>query len=284
MRGVSPIMRFTKMHGAGNDYIYVDGLRDRVPDDLPDLARRMSDRRRGVGADGLVILRPAADADARMEMYNADGSRSEMCGNALRCIARLLFDRGHVRERRIRILTDAGLRIVDLEMEDGAVRRARASLGAPRLDRADVPMTGPAGRVVDEPFAAAGREFRITALSLGNPHCVAFVDDVSGLDLATIGPAFERHQSFPARVNAHFAEILASDLVRCRTFERGSGETFACGTGAAAILVAGVLTGRTGRVLRCRPPGGELVASWATDGELHVAGPAEEAFTGEWAD
>lgn len=284
MRGVPPIMRFTKMHGAGNDYIYVDGLRDRVPDGLPDLARRMSDRRRGVGADGLVVLRPAADADARMEMYNADGSRSEMCGNALRCIARLLFDRGHVREPRIRILTDAGLRIVELEMENGAVRRARASLGAPHLDRADVPMTGPAGQVVDEPFAAAGREFRITALSLGNPHCVAFVDDVPGLDLAAVGPAFERHPAFPARVNAHFAEVLAPDLVRCRTFERGSGETFACGTGAAAILVAGVLTGRTGRVLRCRPPGGELVASWAPDGELHVAGPAEEVFTGEWAD
>jgi diaminopimelate epimerase len=275
-------MRFTKMHGAGNDYIYVDCFHGIFSGRPSDIARRISDRHTGVGADGLVLIRPAEGAHARMEMYNADGSRSEMCGNALRCVAKYIYERGYTRDQLLRIETDSGLLTVTVYPEGRIVRRARALVGKPMLERERIPMAGAPGSVIDEPIEAAGKTFNVTALSVGNPHAVIFVDDFAGFAVAKFGPAFEQHAVFPKRTNVHFVKVIEPNAVESRTWERGSGETLACGTGAAAICVAGSLTGRTERQIHCRALGGVLEVEWASDESLFVTGPVEQVFTGEW--
>lgn len=271
-------MRFTKMHGTGNDYVYVDLFDESVPD-AEALARQVSDRHTGVGADGLILLAPptAEGADVAMIMYNADGSRAEMCGNGIRCLASLARQHGRTRRSPIRVQTDAGIREVELRKEG-----ARVDMGEPELDPRKIPVKLPGPRVVDAAIEVDGREFSMTCVSMGNPHAVVYVEDVDALDLARIGPAFENHELFPQRVNTSFAEVTDPGHVKQRTWERGSGETRACGTGACAVCVAGVLTGRTAPRLRSLLPGGELFLEWDDESRVFLTGPVVEVFTGVW--
>ncbi len=269
-------MRFTKMHGAGNDYVYVDLFEERV-EQPESLARAVSDRHKGIGADGLILLAPSRVADVKMVMYNADGSRSAMCGNGLRCLARLARDRGRAKGDVVRVETDAGVRTVELTA-DGA----RADMGPPALDPAKVPVRLPGPRVIDQPVNVLGETLRITCLSMGNPHAVVYVDDVRSFDIARFGQALERHDLFPERVNASFVQVIDRGRVRQRTWERGSGETRACGPGACAVCVAGVLTGRTDRKLRSELPGGELLLEWEEGKSVFLAGETVTVFSGEW--
>jgi diaminopimelate epimerase len=267
-------MRFTKMHGAGNDYVYVDLFDERV--EKPEsVAIAVSDRHTGIGADGLILLLPSKVADVKMVMYNSDGSRSGMCGNGLRCLARLARDRGRAKGDTVRVETDAGVRTVEL-----TAKGARADMGPPALDPAKVPVRLAGPRAVDVPVHVLDATLRITCLSMGNPHAVVFVDDVRAFDVARFGPALERHELFPERVNASFVQVLARDRVRQRTWERGAGETRACGTGACAVCVAGVLTGRTDRRIESELPGGTLELEWQES--VFLAGETVTVFTGDW--
>lgn len=274
-------MRFTKMQGCGNDYVYVDCFKERVSNPAK-LARSMSDRHFGVGSDGLILILPSKRADLRMRMFNADGSEAEMCGNGVRCVAKYAYDHGLVRKKRITVETKAGVLTLLNTIRGGKVKAVRVNMGQPRLERREVPMRGRKGKVVEEPLVVEGSEFKVTALSMGNPHCVVFVDDVKTYPVTVVGPTIELHKSFPERTNVEFVEVLSPDEVSVRTWERGAGETLACGTGASAVCVAGALTGRTGRSVSARLLGGTLEIEWAEDGHVYMTGPAEEVFTGEW--
>jgi len=267
------------MHGAGNDYVYVDLWEESVRDAAA-VARAVSDRHTGIGADGLILLAPpeSADADVRMVMYNADGSRAQMCGNGLRCLARLAREHGRTQASPVRVETDAGVKAVA-----AAPGGLRVDMGPPSLAPSSLPVDLPGERVVEYPLEIDGEDYAMTCVSMGNPHAVIFVDDVAATDVAAIGAALETHALFPERVNVSFVEVLEPDEVRQRTWERGSGETRACGTGACAVCVAGVLTGRTGPRVTSRLPGGDLVLEWAGDGEpVYMTGPAVEVFRGVW--
>jgi len=277
-------MKFTKMEGLGNDYIYVNGFREEL-DDPSALAVRISDRHFGVGADGLILILPSDVADVRMEMYNADGSRAEMCGNGIRCVAKYVYEHDIALEEHMRVETDAGVKELQLFVSHDTVERVRVNMGRPELERAKIPMKGPDGRVVAERLDVLDRSFQITAVNMGNPHCVTFIDDVDGFDVAQYGPAIERHPSFPARVNAEFVEVVDRGHVRMRVWERGTGETLACGTGACAVCVAGVLNDLTLRAVAVQLPGGELELEWSErDDTVALTGPARDVFTGEWPD
>jgi diaminopimelate epimerase len=274
-------MRFTKMEGLGNDYVYVNGFEVEVADP-PELARAISDRHFGVGSDGLILILPSETADVRMEMWNADGSRAEMCGNGLRCVGAFAHRHGLVDRDEMVVETGAGpLEMAVLET-DGLRARVRIELGRPRLERSEIPMLGDPGRVIEEPVEAAGEPLRIPAVSMGNPHAVSYVDDVAGFPVERVGAALETHPAFPNRVNAEFVEVRSETEVVQRTWERGTGETKACGTGAAAVAVAGVLTGRTTSPLTVHLLGGDLLVEWDGDGPVRQTGPAVEVFTGDW--
>lgn len=276
-------MRFTKMHGAGNDYLYVNCFEEKVPRDLPQLARDMSHRRFGVGADGLILIRPSEIADARMQMFNADGSEAEMCGNGVRCLAKYVYDHGIARKNLLRIETGRGVLNIHLETESGKVTRARVDMGEPILEAAKIPTLLPGSPVVDRELAVDGQVFRATCVSMGNPHCVIFVDKATDDLVLRTGPKIEKHEKFPARVNVEFVEIVTPAEVRQRTWERGSGETWACGTGASAVCVAGVLTGRTQRKLLIHLLGGDLELEWnESDNHVYKTGPAVEVFSADW--
>ena len=276
-------MKFTKMHGAGNDYVYIDGFSENVADPAA-LAREVSDRNFGIGSDGLILILPASTADVRMRMFNSDGSEAEMCGNGLRCVAKYAYDHGLVDKLAITVETGAGLLPVQLFTNAGGrVDRVRVNMGRPRLTRAEIPMTGPGDeQVVDRELQVLDRTFRITCVSMGNPHCVIYVDDVATFPVATYGPLIENHASFPRRTNVEFVQVLGPGEVRQRTWERGAGETLACGTGASAVAVAGLLTGRTGSHLLNHLAGGDLELTWDGTGEVFMTGPATEVFTGEY--
>ncbi|HEX8201351.1 MAG TPA: diaminopimelate epimerase [Isosphaeraceae bacterium] len=276
-------MKFTKMHGLGNDYVYVSLFDQPPPADPAALAVAVSDRHFGIGGDGLILIGPSERADARMRMFNADGSEGEMCGNGVRCVAKFLHDRGIAPQERVTVETGRGVLTLDLEVERGRAQRVRVDMGAPILRAAEIPTTLPGDPPVDVPLVIAGRELRLTAVSMGNPHAVAYVEDVATFPVEALGPVLERHPTFPRRVNAHFVEVLGPAEVRMRTWERGSGITLACGTGACAVGVAGVLTGRTGRRLRAHLPGGTLELEWPAEGaSVFMTGPATEVFSGEW--
>ena len=276
-------MRFTKMHGLGNDYVYVDLFRNRLPAEPDVIARAVSDRHFGIGSDGLILIEPSAVADARMRMFNADGSESKMCGNGIRCVAKYVHDHGISPKDRITIETGRGILTLDLEIVEGKTRSVRVDMGTPILTSGEIPTTLPGDPPIDVPISVDGREYRVTAVSTGNPHAVVCLDDVSDFPLATLGPMFEHHQAFPERVNAHFVQILSSTEVVMRTWERGSGITLACGTGACAVCVAGILTGRTGPRLLAHLPGGDLQLEWTGKGHsVFMTGPATEVFSGEW--
>jgi diaminopimelate epimerase len=272
---------FTKMHGAGNDYVYVNGFEVKIPDPAR-VARVVSPRRKGIGSDGLILIQPSETADVRMEMYNADGSRGEMCGNGIRCVGKFAYDRGLARRNPLRVETDAGVKTLELSVERGEVRSVTVDMGAPILDPAAIPARFTEARVVDAPLQVGSETYRVSSVSMGNPHCIVFLPAIDDLDLEAIGPRFERHERFPKGVNTEFVEVLGRDEAKMRVWERGSGETAACGTGACATAVAGVLTGRTDRRVRVRLRGGELAIEWREgDGHVLMRGEAVEVFSGE---
>ena len=275
-------MRFTKMQGLGNDYVYVDCFATPLPDDPQGLARRIADRHFGVGGDGLILICPSQQADARMQMFNADGSEGEMCGNGIRCVAKYLYDHGICRRPTLRIETGRGVLSLDLETSGGLVQRVRVNMGRPILTPADIPCTFGGERVVNAPLRIGDKELSVTCVSMGNPHCITFVDEVSDDWVLRIGPQVEVDAHFPRRVNAEFVQVLSPNEIRMRVWERGSGETLACGTGASAACVAGVMTGRTARKILAHLPGGDLELEWADDDHVYKTGPAVEVFSGEW--
>lgn len=278
-------MKFTKMHGIGNDYVYVSTFDQVIPGDVGDLARRISDRHFGVGGDGLILIGPSDRADARMRMFNLDGSEGELCGNGVRCVAKYVHDHGIARKPRLAIETGRGVLTLDLEIENGQASRVRVDMGAPILEAGRIPTTLPGDPPLDAPLEIDGTVYKVSAVSMGNPHSIVYVDDVDAFPLERLGPLFENHPVFPRRINAHFVQVLGPNEVRMRTWERGSGITLACGTGACSVAVAGTLTGRTGRRLLAHLPGGDLELEWpATDGSVFMTGPAAEVFSGEWPD
>jgi diaminopimelate epimerase len=275
-----PRLSFTKMHGIGNDYIYVDAFAQRVADPVA-VARALSPRRTGVGADGLILIAPSPTADCRMEMYNADGSRAEMCGNGIRCVAKYAYEHGLAGANPMRIETDAGVKTLTLHLSNGHVAEVTVDMGVPVLDGPRIPVAAP-GRVIDTPLDVDGTVYRITCVSMGNPHCVVFVTDVAAVDLDSVGPRFEHHPFFPQRVNTEFVRVDGRRELTMRVWERGSGETAACGTGACAVVVAAVLTERSDRQATVHLPGGDLTIEWrAEDDHVLMTGAAEEVFRGE---
>jgi diaminopimelate epimerase len=276
-------MRFTKMHGAGNDYVYVDCFQETPPNDLPDLARKISDRRFGVGGDGLILIRPSQVADARMQMFNADGSLAEMCGNGIRCVAKYVYDHGLCRQESLRIETGAGILTVEVEARDAQVDRVRVDMGEPIFASDHIPTTLPGDPVSEVELPVGNQRLTVTCLSMGNPHCVCYVDEATDDLVFGLGPKIENDVHFPQRVNVEFVEVLSPREVRQRTWERGSGETWACGTGASAVCVAGVLTQRTERKILNHLRGGDLELEWSeVDNHVFMTGPAVEVFSGEW--
>ena len=262
-------MRFTKMHGLGNDYIYLNGL-EGLPERLPELARRMSDRHFGVGSDGVIWVCPSDRAHFKMRMFNADGSEGEMCGNGIRCLGKYVYDKGLTGETRLTIETGGGLRTLELLTEGGRVRAVQVDMGRPLVE-------------APRALTAGGRRWTVTPVSMGNPHAVVFVDRPEEMDLGTLGPCFERHPDFPRGVNTEFVRCAAPDRLELRVWERGSGETLACGTGACAALAAAVMADRCGRRVMARLPGGTLELAWPDpEGGLMMIGPAETVFEGEY--
>ena len=275
-------MRFTKMHGLGNDYIYINGFDEQV-DDPAAVARAVSDRHFGIGADGLILILPSDKADCRMRMFNADGSEAQMCGNGIRCVAKYVYDHDIARRTALNVETLAGVLDLDLFIADGVVDRVRVKMGEPRLQRAQIPMQGASGEVINEPLPVNGATFDVTAVSMGNPHCVVFVEDVASFDVAGWGPHFEHHAAFPEGINTEFIQVRDRGSFSMRVWERGSGETLACGTGASAAAVACHLTGRTDRRVTAHLLGGPLELEWqASDNQVLMTGPAVEVFSGEW--
>jgi diaminopimelate epimerase len=275
-------MHFTKMHGLGNDYIYVNGFEEQIQDPTA-LAPAMSDRHFGIGADGLILILPSSRADFCMRMFNADGSEAQMCGNGIRCFAKYVYDHRLTQKTTLHIETLAGVLGLELFPNGGVIDQVRVDMGEPRLQRADIPMQGPAGRVIQEPLVVDGKTFEVTAVSMGNPHCIVFVDDPRTFEVEYWGPRFEHHAAFPERVNTEFIHVLDNQTFRMRVWERGSGETLACGTGASAAAVACHLTGRTGRQVTAHLIGGDLELAWdANDHHVYMTGPAVEVFSGEW--
>jgi len=279
-------MRFTKMHGLGNDYVYVDCFTEKL-DDPRQLAIAISDRHFGVGSDGLILVMPSTEAaDVRMRIFNADGSEAQMCGNGIRCVAKYAYDYGHTAANPMRVETAAGIKTIELKLgPDGKVVAATVDMGKPILEPEKIPVLIRQARAVDVTIKTANRAFQMTCVSMGNPHAVFFVDDVASVPLAQLGPEIENHPVFPARVNAHFVQVHSPTEVTIRAWERGSGMTLACGTGASAVCVAGVQTHRTLRKILAHLPGGDLKLEWRdSDEHVMMTGPATEVFTGDWPD
>ncbi len=286
-------MRFTKMHGIGNDYVYVNLFRETLPDEPAALAVAVSDRHRGIGGDGLILIGPSTVADARMRMFNADGSESEMCGNGIRCVAKYVHDHDIARKPELTIETGRGvLTLLVTPGEDGRAAKIRVNMGTPILEAERIPTTLTGPSVVDQPIPvgwgqgwgdAAGLDPRMTCVSMGNPHVMLYVRDVAKVPLEAIGPVIEHDPLFPRRINVHLVQVHSPAEATMRTWERGSGITQACGTGACAVAVAGVLTKRTGRRLLAHLPGGDLELEWADDSApVFMTGPATEVFSGDW--
>lgn len=275
-------LRFTKMHGCGNDYVYVNCFEEEVKDPVS-LSIAISDRHFGVGGDGLVLICPSDRADAKMRMFNADGSEGKMCGNAIRCVGKYLYDRGIVRKTTVTIETLSGIKTLELFLKDGKVDSAQVNMGPAILIPSEIPVNLPGERAVAVPVKIAGEEHTITCVSMGNPHCIVFGGDPYELDLPKIGPLFENAPLFPERVNTEFIEVLDDHTLNMRVWERGSGETWACGTGACAAAVAAVLNGfcKKGKDISVRLRGGELTIRY-TDEAVFMTGKATEVFHGEW--
>ena len=274
-------MKFTKMQGLGNDYVYVNCMEQMV-EDAAETARRVSDRHFGIGSDGLILICPSDKADFEMRMYNADGSRGEMCGNGIRCVGKYVYDYGLTDKTSLSVETLGGIKHLFLEVEDGKVSLVKVDMGPAILEPEKIPVTAEGSRVVDEPFQVDGKTFRMTCVSMGNPHAVIYVDDVQGMDLEKTGPFFENHERFPNRINTEFAHVLDRNTVEMRVWERGSGETLACGTGACAVAVASSLNGYTEDQVTVRLLGGDLKIEWDREAnKVYMTGPAEVVVDGE---
>ncbi|MCM1159014.1 MAG: diaminopimelate epimerase [Bacteroidales bacterium] len=277
-------MKFTKMQGIGNDYVYVNCFKEEVKDPV-ELAKRVSDRHYGIGSDGLILIKPSTTADFFMDMYNADGSQSEMCGNGIRCVAKYVYDYGLTDKTNISVETLAGIKYLDLQLKNGKVSMVTVNMGSPELNPSKIPVKSEKDSLVNEPITAGGREYKMTCVSMGNPHCVVFVEDTEKFPLEEVGPVFERHALFPNRINAEFIQVLDRKTVNMRVWERGSGETLACGTGACASAVAGVLNGLTEEEITLHLLGGDLLVRWDREKNLvYMTGPAKVVFDGEIVD
>ena len=274
-------MKFTKMQGLGNDYVYVNCMEQMV-EDAAETARRVSDRHFGIGSDGLILICPSDKADFEMRMYNADGSRGEMCGNGIRCVGKYVYDYGLTDKTSLSVETLGGIKHLFLEVEGGKVSLVKVDMGPAILEPEKIPVTAEGSRVVDEPLQVDGKTFRMTCVSMGNPHAVIYVEDVQGMDLEKTGPSFENHERFPNRINTEFAHVLDRNTVEMRVWERGSGETLACGTGACAVAVASILNGYTEDQVTVRLLGGDLKIEWDREtNKVYMTGPAEVVFDGE---
>lgn len=276
-------MKFTKMHGCGNDYIYIDGSREHIAqEDKPELAKRLSDRHFGVGGDGVIFINPAQEADFEMEMYNADGSRAEMCGNGIRCVAKYVYDKGLTEKKCITVVSAGQVKTLNMTIHNKKVELVKVNMGEPELTAQKVPVISQREQVIDEPILVQGREYRMTCVSMGNPHAVVFVENVADLELEAIGPYFEQHERFPKRTNTEFVRVVDRHTVEMRVWERGTGETLACGTGASAVVVACILNGLTEEQVTVRLLGGELEIYWdRKENFVYMTGPASFVFDGE---
>lgn len=276
-------MRFTKMHGIGNDFIMVNALQTPLDEErLSEISHRLNDRKFGIGGDGLILVLPSKVADFKMRMLNPDGSESEMCGNGIRCFAKYVYDRKLINDTQVKVETLAGVKTLKLLLQGGKVNAVRVDMGVPHLLRSEIPMKGDDnGQVIREPLKVEGQKFEITAVSMGNPHVIIFEDSVENFPVAKWGPLIENHKSFPQRTNVHFVKICGPGEVIVRTWERGAGETLACGTGACATVVACVLNNRTNRSVDVHLPGGDLRIEWMGDSRVLMTGPAEEVFEGD---
>ncbi|MCH5337305.1 MAG: diaminopimelate epimerase [Acetatifactor sp.] len=282
-------MHFTKMEGCGNDYIYVNGFEEKIPQvEKPGLVRRLSDRHFGIGGDGVIFINPAEEADFEMEMYNADGTRAEMCGNGIRCVGKFVYDKGLTDKEQITVVSAGKVKVLDLTVEKmtgqqdrGVVTRVRVNMGSPILEPALIPVEAEGSRAINEPITVDGREYRMTCVSMGNPHAVIFTEGVADLELEQIGPLFENHERFPKRTNTEFVEILDRQTVFMRVWERGTGETLACGTGCCATAVACILNELTDDKVTVKLLGGELLIEWDRENNLiYMTGPATTVFEG----
>lgn len=273
-------MKFTKMHGLGNDYVYVNCFEEKI-DNPPAVARFVSDRHFGIGSDGLIMINPSKTADFEMEMYNADGSQGEMCGNGIRCVAKYVYDYGLTDKTQISVETLGGIKYLDLTVEDGKVSLVKVDMGKPELEADLIPIISEREQVIDEPIEVDGKEYHMTGVSMGNPHAVIYVDDVKGLDLEKIGPKFENHERFPKRINTEFVHCIDRQTVEMRVWERGSGETLACGTGACAVAVSSILNNLTDTQVTVKLLGGDLQIEWDREKDrVFMTGPATVVFDG----
>lgn len=273
-------MKFTKMHGLGNDYVYVNCFEEKI-DNPSAVARFVSDRHFGIGSDGLIMINPSKTADFEMEMYNADGSRGEMCGNGIRCVAKYVYDYGLTDKTQISVETLGGIKYLDLTVEDGKVSLVKVDMGKPELEADLIPIISEREQVIDEPIEVDGKEYHMTGVSMGNPHAVIYVDDVKGLDLEKIGPKFENHERFPKRINTEFVHCIDRQTVEMRVWERGSGETLACGTGACAVAVSSILNNLTDTQVTVKLLGGDLQIEWDREKDrVFMTGPATVVFDG----
>ena len=278
-------MKFTKMHGCGNDYIYVDGKQEQIlQEQKPEIVRRLSDRHFGIGGDGVIFINPSQEADFEMEMYNMDGSRAEMCGNGIRCVAKFVYDKGLTDKTSISIISCGQIKYLDLTVEEGKVSTVKVNMGAPVLQAADIPVTSENDdeEVISQDIEVLGKNYKMTCVSMGNPHAVVFMEDVAGLKIEEIGPFFENHTRFPNRTNTEFVRVIDKNTVEMRVWERGTGETLACGTGACATVVSCILNGLTNDTVTVKLLGGSLQIQWDRQTDLvYMTGPATTVFEGE---
>jgi diaminopimelate epimerase len=280
-------MKFTKMHGCGNDYVYVNGFIEKIEEDKkPELVKRLSDRHFGIGGDGVIFINPGKLAEFEMEMYNADGTRAQMCGNGIRCVAKYVYDKGLTDKTSITIESFGKVKYIELTLgSDGKVETARVNMGAPILNSKEIPVISENDKVINEEIIVKGKTYRMTCVSMGNPHAVVFVDDISDMrdfDLEAVGTYFENHERFPERTNTEFVKVIDRNNVQMRVWERGTGETLACGTGCCATAVACVLNGRTDERVNVHVLGGEIMCEWDRKENLvYMTGPATTVFEGE---
>lgn len=276
-------MKFTKMHGCGNDYIYVDGAKEQIPGEKkPEIVRRLSDRHFGIGGDGVIFINPSNEADFEMEMYNMDGSRAEMCGNGIRCVAKFVYDKGLTDKTTISVISSGKIKYLDLFLKDRKVSAVRVNMGPPILKASQIPVISDREEVIAERIEVEDAVYEMTCVSMGNPHAVIFMDEVASLPLEKMGPFFENHVRFPKRINTEFVKVLDEETVEMRVWERGTGETLACGTGACAVVVACILNGLTKEEVTVKLLGGNLQIQWDRQANLvYMTGPAATVFEGE---
>lgn len=275
-------IHFTKMHGIGNDYVYVDCFKEKI-ENPPELSRLVARQHFGIGSDGLILISPSDIADCKMNIFNADGSEAEMCGNGIRCVGKFLWDNGYVKEPKAQIETLCGVKTLELVVKDNQCIGAVVDMGEPVLDTKKIPAVFNEDMVIGKPLVVGGKSYEVTLVSMGNPHCITFTEEVEGLNLPAIGPLFEKHSVFPARTNTEFVKVIDRTHLRMRVWERGSDETFACGTGACAVAVASALNGFTERDVEIQLNGGILKIRWDEESNhVFMEGPAETSFSGDY--